>query len=69
MAQNHTRPRRMAELDQSEPGQEEDAGSYRIVEVWRCAREIGSIKREDQWRSHSMAGTIWPSGFGGDGSC
>ena len=27
MTQNHTRPRRMAELDQSEPGQEESAGS------------------------------------------
>ena len=57
MAQNSTRPRRMAELDQSEPGQEEAAGSQRNVEIRRSAREIGRHKCEDQERQGSMAGT------------
>ena len=37
IAQNHTRPRRLAELDQPEPGKEEAAGSQRTVEIWRSA--------------------------------
>ena len=41
--QNHTRPRRMAELDQSDPGKEENAGAQGIVEIRRTAREIGRI--------------------------
>ena len=69
MAQNHTRPRRMAELDQSEPGQEEGAGPQRAVEIWRPTREIGCVKCEDRWRSHSMAGTMRTSGLRGDGAC
>ena len=44
MTQNHTRLRPMAELDQSEPGQEDTAGPQRSVEIWRPAREIGRIK-------------------------
>ena len=42
--QNHTRPRRMAELDQSDPGEEENAGAQGIVEIRRSTREIGRIK-------------------------
>ena len=69
MAQNHTGPRWLAELDQPEPGKEEATRSQSTVEIWRSAREIGRVKCEDQWRSHSMAGMRLRSGFGGDGSC
>ncbi len=46
--QNRPRPRRMAELDQSKPGQEEGAGSQGTVEIRRSAREIVRIKCKDQ---------------------
>ena len=48
MAQNHTQPRQMAELDPSELWKAEDARSQRAVEIWRPAREIGRVKCEDQ---------------------
>ena len=47
-AQNYTRARRMAQLDQSGLGQEETDRAEGTMEIWRPAREDDRVKHEDQ---------------------